>query len=206
MGYIANSLAGTEVVAPSVFQLRTTIGVPGSEAALDGKLSRMATGNAELNRMRTTLLLGGNDINEVRRLSAESAAFTGNVGANSLSVEGLAQIAGLLSVQGESQFAKTARFGGDVVLQKVVIEGQLGCEKGALARDASGKPLACQDGAWRSMGGALDGPYVLSHQGDLGVWKLCTHAHTSTNSKTLTYANGRWSARFSGTVLIHCYR
>lgn len=85
-GYIANSLAGTEVVDAASSRLRSTIGIPGSEPALDGKLSRLATGNAELNRMRTTLLMGGNSLTEADQVQANSGQFSGNVSAGSANV------------------------------------------------------------------------------------------------------------------------
>lgn len=75
-GYVANSLASTTVVNASTHQIRTTVGLPGSEPALDSKLSRVATGNAELNRMRTDLFMGGNNISEINALTANSARIT----------------------------------------------------------------------------------------------------------------------------------
>lgn len=84
-GYIINSLASTQLADAGSHLIRTTIGLPGTEAALDNKLSRIATGNAELNRMRTALLLGGNDISEINNLSAAGGSFSGNVSAGSVS-------------------------------------------------------------------------------------------------------------------------
>lgn len=81
-GYMVNVLAGTQIVNAGTYQIRTTIGIPGSEPGLDSKLSRIATGNAELNRMRTTLLLGGNDITEVGTINAVTGQFSGNVTTN----------------------------------------------------------------------------------------------------------------------------
>ncbi|WP_371929070.1 shufflon system plasmid conjugative transfer pilus tip adhesin PilV [Pseudomonas sp. FSL R10-0399] len=98
------------------------MGIPGSEAALDSKLSRIATGNAELNKMRTTLLLGGNDINEVGNLNATSGSFAGNVTAQMLTVQQQASINGALAVQGESQFVGKARFNDELILEKLVVE------------------------------------------------------------------------------------
>lgn len=63
-GYLVNSIAGTEITSAATNQITSTIGVPGSEPALSNKLSRVATGNPEDNRMRTDLLMGGQDINE----------------------------------------------------------------------------------------------------------------------------------------------
>lgn len=87
-GYIANTLAATEIVDAGSSRLRSTIGIPGSEPALDGKLSRLATGNAELNRMRTTLFMGGNSLTEADQIQANSGQFSGNVSAGSANVAG----------------------------------------------------------------------------------------------------------------------
>ena len=45
-------------------QTTSTIGLPGSEPGLANKLSRVATGNPEDNRMRTTLYMGNQQIEE----------------------------------------------------------------------------------------------------------------------------------------------
>ncbi len=84
-GYLVNSIAGTEITAPATFQITSTVGIPGSEPALSSKLSRVATGNLEDNRMRTTLYMGGQDVNEAGdinfsqanpRLTAQSGSLT----------------------------------------------------------------------------------------------------------------------------------
>lgn len=81
-GYVVNSLPGTTIVNAATNQVRSTIGIPGSEPALDAKLSRVATGNAELNRMRTELLLGGNNISEINNVSAQSVTAAGQISGN----------------------------------------------------------------------------------------------------------------------------
>lgn len=62
--YLANALPGTIISVAATNTIQTTIGVPGTEPALDSKLERLATGNPEDNRMRTTLLMGQNQIQE----------------------------------------------------------------------------------------------------------------------------------------------
>ena len=203
-GYIANSLAGTEIVSAATSQIRTTIGIPGSEPALDAKLSRIATGNAELNRMRTNLLLGGNDIDEVNNLNANSGRFSDSVSSQTLTVQLLASIAGNLSVQGESQFTGPSRFKQDVILEKVVAEGQIGCVTGAIARNADGKTLSCQNKVWTSNGG-LDGPYQVSGS-SLGKWAMCTLNYASGNAKSLSVSGGNWYYSGSGTQIVYCYK
>ena len=122
-GYLVNSLAGTEIVDSASHLVRSTIGIPGSEPALDAKLSRVATGNAELNRMRTTLLLGNNNVTEVNKLEAVSGQFSGAVSGATLTVAQTAAIGGLLQAQGESQFVGKAAFADEVILNKVAVAG-----------------------------------------------------------------------------------
>lgn len=148
-GYLVNQIAGTELISALTHQIRTTIGIPGSESALDGKLSRLATGNAELNRMRTTLYLGGNDIREVSNIEAVGGLFSGDLEARTLTVQEMAQIAGALSVNGESQFSSKATFQKEIVMEKIVVEGSDNCQLGAMARDLDGVMLTCQKGIWK---------------------------------------------------------
>lgn len=63
-GDVANGLPATTITDPTNHTIKTTIGVPGTEPALDSKLSRIATGDPEANRMRTTLLMGQQNIAE----------------------------------------------------------------------------------------------------------------------------------------------
>ncbi|HBP1602427.1 TPA: type II secretion system protein [Pseudomonas aeruginosa] len=72
-GYLVNSIAGTEITAAATNQITSTIGVPGSEPALSNKLTRVATGNLEDNRMRTNLLMGGQQINEAGNINFSQA-------------------------------------------------------------------------------------------------------------------------------------
>jgi len=142
-GYVANSLPGTTIVSVGSSLIRSTIGIPGSEPALDGKLSRVATGNAELNRMRTTLLMGNNDITEVRQILAQSIEASGGIEAGSL------------ISKGTSQFEGKATFNDLIIMKKVAVEGAACATVGAIARDSSGAILTCQSGAWRKGGGVL---------------------------------------------------
>lgn len=63
-GDVANGLPATTITDTSNHTVKTTIGVPGTEPALDSKLSRIATGDTEDNRMRTALLMGQQTIAE----------------------------------------------------------------------------------------------------------------------------------------------
>ena len=204
-GYLVNSLAGTEIVDSASHLVRSTIGIPGSEPALDAKLSRVATGNAELNRMRTTLLLGNNNVTEVNKLEAVSGQFSGAVSGATLTVAQTAAIGGLLQAQGESQFVGKAAFADEVILNKVAVAGTGGCTTGAIARDSIGKTLSCQSGIWTSNSGALDGPYRVSGN-SLGAWAMCTLNYGSGNSKSLTYSNGNWFYSGSSTQVVYCYK
>lgn len=80
-GVVVNGLPGSQIINSSTYQIRTTVGVPGTEPALDGKLSRLASANAEMNRMRTNLLMGNNDINEVNAVNAQTLNAAGAVNA-----------------------------------------------------------------------------------------------------------------------------
>lgn len=73
---VVNTLPGAELINAGASQVRSTIGIPGSESGLDAKLSRGYTGDPEMNRMRTTLLMGNNNINEVNALNAASVTAT----------------------------------------------------------------------------------------------------------------------------------
>lgn len=198
-GVVANLLPSTKEVDTSKSLIRTTIGIPGTEPALDSKLSRIATGNAELNRMRTELLLGGNDISEVNEIAAVSGVFSGN-----LSVKDATLLHGLLTAEGESQFMKKAVFNDSVVLTKIVTAKTPCPENGALARDATGMTLSCQNGQWAGNGG-LEGPYAVTGS-NLGAWKMCTLNYGSGNAKSLSYSGGNWYYSGSGTQIVYCYR
>ncbi|MBM94243.1 MAG: prepilin-type cleavage/methylation domain-containing protein [Oceanospirillaceae bacterium] len=63
-GYLVNSLPGTTISNAATFEITTFIGIPGSEPGLANKLSRVATGDPEDNRMRTTFFMGGQEIQE----------------------------------------------------------------------------------------------------------------------------------------------
>lgn len=205
-GYIVNSLAGTQIVNTSLFQLRTTIGVPGSEPALDSKLSRIATGNAELNRMRTDLLLGGNNINEVGQINASSGVFTSGVTTQGLAVQQTATLSGLLSAQGESQFSKKATFNDVVVLNKIVVAGTGCLDSGSLARDTTGATLTCTSGVWKSSAfSAVPTVYqdvctICNRVTTLGAHKFCTLSKVSGPGGTYTECN---VYNTSGTWYMH---
>lgn len=129
-GTVANYLPGTSVVSQSSHLIRTTIGVPGTEPALSDKLSRLANGNAELNRMRTTLLMGNNDITEVNHIDAASLAASGQVQAAGVNVNGRATIGEYIEITTPS------------------VEGA-DCPSGSLiSRAVTGQPLYCVQGKW----------------------------------------------------------
>lgn len=83
-GVVANGLTATTITNSGTNELTSVIGIPGSEPALDAKLSRGNVGNPELNRMRTTLLLGGNQMAEAGNITFSQAnprltALVGNL-------------------------------------------------------------------------------------------------------------------------------
>jgi prepilin-type N-terminal cleavage/methylation domain-containing protein len=184
-GVVANGLASSQVLSAPSNTVRTTIGVPGTEPALDSKLSRIATGNAEMNRMQTTLLLGNNDIREVAHIDADSLNVAGNTTTGTLGVVGAASAAsmavsgttttGALNVTGNAVVGGTTRLNGAVTfndtarfndaadfrevvkLNKVVTEGAscTAAGNGAIARNAAGLTLSCQSGVWKGNASGL---------------------------------------------------
>lgn len=74
--YLVNSIAGSEITTAATHQMTSTISVPGSEPALSNKLASVATGNQEDNRMRTTLLMRGQQINEAGNINFAQAIPT----------------------------------------------------------------------------------------------------------------------------------
>ncbi|MBK3916290.1 prepilin-type N-terminal cleavage/methylation domain-containing protein [Pseudomonas stutzeri] len=184
-GVVANGLASSQVLSAPSNTVRTTIGVPGTEPALDSKLSRIATGNAEMNRMQTTLLLGNNDIREVAHIDADSLNVAGNTTTGTLGVVGAASAAsmavsgttttGALNVTGNAVVGGTTRLNGAVTfndtarfndaadfrevvkLNKVVTEGAscTAAGNGAIARNAAGLTLSCQSGVWKGASSGL---------------------------------------------------
>lgn len=63
-GFLVNGLPGTIISNAGTNEIRSTIGIPGTESALAHLLHRENTGNPEQNRMRTALLMGNNQIAE----------------------------------------------------------------------------------------------------------------------------------------------
>ena len=176
-GVVANGLANTVVLSSPANSVRTTIGTPGSEPALDSKLSRIAETNAQLNRMETNLLLGGNNITEVGHIDASSLNVSGSTTTGTLGVTGNATVAGttntgVLGVTGNALIGgnagvvgtttlngaltanTTSRFNGAadfreiVKLNKIVTEGTACSDTGAIARNSAGLTLSCQSGVW----------------------------------------------------------
>lgn len=128
-GVVANSLPGTVVVSSSAHLIRSTVGVPGSEVALNEKLSRTAQANAELNRMRTTLLMGNNNITEVNNLDTVSVTASGSVSAQTLNSSGRTTV-------------------GDLAISGTNTESAACAPNGLVSRSTAGTPLYCTSGKW----------------------------------------------------------
>lgn len=88
-GYLVNTMAGTEISNAGSYQITSKIGVPGSEPALSNKLTRIATGNIEDNRMRTTMYMGGNQMSEAGDINFSQAnpTLTAQSGSLTLSAQ-----------------------------------------------------------------------------------------------------------------------
>ncbi|WP_116827713.1 MULTISPECIES: type II secretion system protein [Pseudomonas syringae group] len=128
-GVVANNLPGTTVVSSSTHLIRSTVGVPGSEAALSEKLSRTAQANAELNRMRTTLLMGNNNITEVNNVDTVSVTASGGISAQTMNSSGRTTV-------------------GDLAISGTNTESAACSPNGLVSRSAAGTPLYCTSGKW----------------------------------------------------------
>lgn len=128
-GVVANSLPGTTVINAASHLIRSTIGIPGTEAGLDDKLSRKLQANAQLNRMETTLLLGYNNINEVWNLDTVSVTASGNIASATLNTTGRATVA-------------------DLAISGSNVETASCSPNGLVSKSASGSPLYCTSGRW----------------------------------------------------------
>lgn len=172
---VANGVEGTVVADPAAFVLRSTIGIPGSEPALDAKLSRLATGNPALNRMETNLSLGGHSINDVSVLNAQTANVTGTLSTPIATVSDTlyaqtANVAGTLA-------ARDATVSNSLTAQNVTVNGTLtssstttgtlqvttratagaSCTGAGIALNATGQILSCQSGSWAKSSYKPDG-------------------------------------------------
>lgn len=128
-GVLVNGLPGSQIVNASTYQIRTTVGAPGTESALDGKLSRIATGNAELNRMRTDLLMGNNSISEVNQITAQ-AINSQAVNSQTVTAAGNIATSGYLELNG------------------VAAEGSPCAKDGMMSSTTAGGTLSCQGKKW----------------------------------------------------------
>jgi len=79
---VVNTLPGAQLVNAGASTIRSTVGIPGTEAGLDAKLSRVNTGNPQMNRMETDLYLGGHSISEINAITATAVTATNITGTN----------------------------------------------------------------------------------------------------------------------------
>ncbi|MDM1714707.1 prepilin-type N-terminal cleavage/methylation domain-containing protein [Pseudomonas sp. 165] len=115
-GYVMNGLPATTLVSASTYRIRTTIGSPGSEPALYNKLSRNAEANAELNRMRTNLLMSNFNITEINNLSAVAIDASGPVTAQSVTARGDTSVGGSLWVTGNQSVNGSSQVTGNELI------------------------------------------------------------------------------------------
>jgi prepilin-type N-terminal cleavage/methylation domain-containing protein len=127
---VVNTLPGAELINAGASQVRSSIGIPGSESGLDSKLSRVYTGDDQMNRMETNLLLGNHNISEINNVSATSANVSGDIRAGTATVEGRATFNELIQI-------KTAQ-----------TEGQSCASNNLVSRNGSGIVLYCVNGVW----------------------------------------------------------
>lgn len=129
-GVVANGLPGSQITNAGAHTVRSTVGIPGSEAGLYDKLSRTNTGNPELNTMRTDLRMGNNNITGANNLDAISVAASGQVTAGALGVNGRATLGEFIQLTSSST------------------EGTACPGAGIQSRTTSGQGLSCQGGIW----------------------------------------------------------
>lgn len=126
---VVNTLPGAQLINAGASTIRSSIGIPGSESGLDSKLSRIYTGNPQMNRMETDFYLGNHAIKEVNSIDTVSINATGEIKAGAATVAGRATFSELLEIKN----AQT--------------EGT-GCAANTVSRSASGQVLYCISGVW----------------------------------------------------------
>lgn len=167
-GVVANGLAGTVVSNSATNTITSIVGVPGSEGAIAGKLSRIATGNLDDNRMRTALLLGGNNISEVNNVSSASitnsgalntgSLATGNLTAGNMSAASLATTGNIVT-RGQLQAHNGAAIFGNSTIDGQILARELGLQgtateggactrRGNISTTTAGMSMSCQGGRW----------------------------------------------------------
>lgn len=177
-GIVATGLGGTVISNYATNTITSIVGVPGSEGAIAGKLSRIATGNLEDNRMRTALLLGGNNISEVNNVSSTSitnsgalntgSLQTGNLAAGNMTANSLATTGNIVT-QGQLQAYNGAAIFGNSTIDGQILARELGLqgtatEGGACARTgnisttSAGMSMSCQGGRWTRSSNWIDAP------------------------------------------------
>ncbi|OWP49196.1 type II secretion system protein [Pseudomonas nitroreducens] len=146
-GVVVNGLPGSQIVNSGTYQIRTTVGAPGTEAALDNKLSRLATGNTELNRMRTNLLMGGNTIDEVNAVNAQTLNATGAVNTQTLHASG-GVYGQLVNTSGGVTAGGNVTTYGYLDMNGYAAEGNWCAKAGLVTTTSSGADLTCQGNRW----------------------------------------------------------
>lgn len=127
---VANGLPATQVTNAATNTIRSTVGIPGSEPALNDKLSRTAQGNVELNTMRTDIRMANNNITGANNLDTVSVTASGQIAAGALAVTGRA-------ILGEF-----------IQLNAISNEGTSCTTAGLQSRTSTGQGLQCVGGAW----------------------------------------------------------
>ena len=115
---MVNGLPGSVITDTVAHTIVSTIGIPGTEPALDAKLSRIATDDPEDNRMRTDIDMEQNSIRDVDELQSTLINNTGRI--NTLELK---------------------------VTRTVVLESACS-EPGLIAQSTGGIPAFCQNGTW----------------------------------------------------------
>lgn len=123
---MVNGLPGSVITDAAAHTIVSTIGIPGTEPALDAKLSRIATDDLEDNTMRTNIDMGDNNINNLNTLNSKTIVNSGT-----------ATIMGRLTANEYLQMGGTA----------VTLEAACS-PNGLMGKTATGMIAFCQSGTW----------------------------------------------------------
>ncbi|EDT2962862.1 shufflon system plasmid conjugative transfer pilus tip adhesin PilV [Salmonella enterica subsp. enterica] len=104
------------------------------------------TGHPDLNKMHTSVDMGGNNVNNAGAVNAQTGNFSSNVSAGG-NVTATGEVKGANVTANKDLVA-----GGTLVLKEVNVAGRACYPNGRISRDSTGGVLSCQSGAWVSPG------------------------------------------------------
>lgn len=123
---MVNGLPGSVITDPVAHTIVSTIGIPGTEPALDAKLSRIATDDPEDNTMRTNIDMGDNNINNLNTLNSKTIVNSGTA-----------------TIMGRLITGEYIQVGGTGVTLESACS-----PNGLMGKTATGMIAFCQSGTW----------------------------------------------------------